>query len=197
VARADGRYHDLRRPGRDRGSDARKISGLGTNHRGKLAGFGLDGVPPSGASAISTPTAAEFGREFSERRDRVRGRAIDEDHSLFAPALTPIRLPDDALDRRRVVVTHRNRISELAATSAAVFTSLAPSATKLSTGARFLLPMIVRDNPWRECSWRMPWPMKPTPIKPMRSSSSLRFLSSGHDDVHGFLRRSIRPLRAR
>ena len=90
----------------------------------------------------------------------------------FSASLRP-PAPRTISSTSRDPVTQRKTIVERAATSPIVDTSTAPRAARSSAGLRFLRPRNVRANPLSTMFLAIPWPIRPIPIKPIRSSVAL------------------------
>src|SRR5215475_2766202 len=129
------------------------------------------GVPPSGASQSAIPealsSAASASVEFGS--DVEQSMMIRPERP---PAIRPCG-PRTSASTSADPVTQRKTMSLPAANSAALFTSLAPCLTRSSTGPRLRCPNTETANPF---CWRlraMPWPIRPTPMNPIRSATAL------------------------
>ena len=125
------------------------------------------GVPPSGASMKWTLSAFNSAASAS-----VEAGSTVEQSTMIKPSCAPAFNPSGPRTSASTCVdpvTQRKMTSDARATSAGVFTSFAPRLTRSSTGARLRWPMMVRGNPFSTMFFAMPWPMRPTPMKPARS----------------------------
>ena len=85
---------------------------------------------------------------------------------LRAPAMMPLS-PVITASTWGELDKHRWMMSHFEAMSCGDAASFAPMLSKLSTGARLRLPKIQSSYPPFRIFFAIPWPMKPTPIKPI------------------------------
>ena len=124
------------------------------------------GVRASGASTKRTPLAASSSRIFAV----VAGSLVD-----VSMTMSPLRATDAMPSLPLTIsstcgapVTHRNTMSASRATSAFVFTSFAPAASRSSSGLRLRFTRTASGKPLVTRFFAMPWPMRPMPTNPMR-----------------------------
>ncbi len=124
------------------------------------------GVRASGASTNSTPAEASDSRIFVV----VAGSLVDVSTttSPLRAALAMPSLPLTISSTCGAPVTQRNTMSDARATSALVAASFAPAAMRSSSGFLLRCARTVNGKPLVTRFFAIPWPMRPSPMKPMR-----------------------------
>jgi hypothetical protein len=85
-------------------------------------------------------------------------------------------------------------MSEARATSALVATSFAPAARMSASGARLRLTRTVSGKPLVTRFFAMPWPIRPSPMKPIRGFASICRSSWCALSGEGGIGRVVRPI---
>ena len=122
------------------------------------------GVRPKGASTICAP----FSASSAARASVEVGSAVVVS-TTTRPARAPARIPSaprmtlstwGEFERQMWMMSHR------AAMSRGLDASDAPRAVRLSTGTRLRFPFTTSGYPACRMFFAMPWPIRPTPMKP-------------------------------
>jgi hypothetical protein len=122
------------------------------------------GVRLSGASTKAMPAACS-----SSASSPVETGSDVEESITIRPGRAPARMPSGprtSASTCGLPVTQSTMISASAAMARGLATSRAPRPTRSSTGARLRCAMTRSGNPLARMFLAMPWPIRPSPMKP-------------------------------